>query len=85
MKLAQQIGGWPNSLVPLELCRTPTCSLGQLSQPAAQNNIDKLVEEGILEEITGRQRGRVYLASKVIRIVEDDEVQQLPLKFSRST
>lgn len=57
----------------------------KLSQPAAQNNIDKLVEEGILEEVTGRQRGRVYLASKVIQIVEDDEVQQLALKFSRST
>jgi len=57
----------------------------KLSQPAAQNNIDKLLEEGILEEITGRQRGRVYIASRILQIVEDEEVQQLPLKFSRIT
>jgi Fic family protein len=55
------------------------------SQPSAQHNIDRLVQKGILQEITGRQRGRVYLASRIMQIVEDREVQQLPLKFGRPT
>lgn len=45
----------------------------KLSQPAAQANIDKLVREGILAEITRRQRGRVYVAHKIIAVVEEDE------------
>jgi Fic family protein len=55
------------------------------SQPSAQHNIDRLVKEGILQEITGKQRGRVYLAARIMAIVEDREVQQLPLKFGRPT
>jgi Fic family protein len=55
------------------------------SQPSAQHNINRLVQGGILQEITGRQRGRVYLASRIMAIVEDREVQQLPLKFGRPT
>ncbi|MGK7344387.1 MAG: Fic family protein [Candidatus Nitrospinota bacterium M3_3B_026] len=34
---------------------------------AAQLNIDKLVEMGILEEATGRKRGRVYIAREIAR------------------
>ena len=56
--------------------------LGQ-SQPSAQHNIDRLVEAGILQEVTGRQRGRIYVANRIMGIVEDEEVQQLPLKFGR--
>jgi len=54
--------------------------LGQ-SQPSAQHNIDRLVEAGILEEVTGRQRNRIYVANRIMRIVEDEGVQQLPLRF----
>jgi Fic family protein len=54
--------------------------LGQ-SQPSAQHNIDRLVEAGILEEVTGRQRNRIYVANRIMRIVEDESVQQLPLRF----
>lgn len=39
---------------------------------AAQNNIDKLITEGVLRETTGRQRNRVYAASRIIEIVEAD-------------
>jgi Fic family protein len=53
------------------------------SQPSAQHNIDRLVAAGILEEITGRQRGRVYVANRIMQIVEDENVQQLQLKFDR--
>ena len=38
---------------------------------SAQNNIDQLVSQGILEEITGQRRNRVYAAREIIRILED--------------
>ncbi len=37
---------------------------------AAQLNIDKLVERGILHEVTGRERNRVFAGREIIRIVE---------------
>lgn len=37
---------------------------------SAQLNIDKLVEQGILQEVTGRERNRVFAAREIIRIVE---------------
>ena len=40
---------------------------------AAQQNIDRLVQEGILKEVTGRQRYRVFVAQKIIQIVEADK------------
>lgn len=54
------------------------------SQPSAQHNIDRLVQEGILQEVTGRQRGRMYVASRIMEIVEDESVQQFSFKFGRS-
>jgi len=53
------------------------------SQPSAQHNIDRLVEAGILQEVTGGQRGRIYVANRIMGIVEDEDVQQLPLRFGR--
>lgn len=38
---------------------------------AAQQNIDKLVDSGLLQESTGRQRGRVYVAPQIVAIVEE--------------
>ena len=54
----------------------------KISQPAAQGNIDKLVAEGMLTEVTGRQRGRIYFAHRVMDIVEEDKSEEqldLPL------
>jgi Fic family protein len=39
---------------------------------AAQQNVDKLLREGIVKEVTGRQRYRVFVAQKIIQIVEAD-------------
>lgn len=41
---------------------------------AAQLNVNKLVEAGILEETTGRQRNRIFIAPEVVRIVEAPKV-----------
>lgn len=78
LKLTDYLFNHPVITVPLAQ------SILKHSQPSAQHNIDRLVQEGILQEITGRQRGRVYIADRIMAIVEDREVQQLPLKFDRS-
>jgi len=37
---------------------------------SAQNNIDQLVEQGILTEMTGRRRNRIYAAREILGILE---------------
>ena len=39
---------------------------------AAQLNLDKLIDAGILEEATGRERNRVYVARRIIGAIESD-------------
>ncbi len=39
---------------------------------AAQLNLDKLIDAGILEEVTGRERNRVYVARRIIGAIESD-------------
>ena len=36
----------------------------QVTPRAAQNNINKLIDEGILTEVTGASRYRVYIVSR---------------------
>lgn len=43
-------------------------SLG-ITARAAQQNIDRLVDAGILHEATGRQRSRIYIAPEIMRII----------------
>ncbi len=54
----------------------PAISVSQAAQElgvtprAAQQNIDRLVGEGIVAEATGRQRNRVYVAVEILRLLE---------------
>lgn len=41
-----------------------------ISGPTAKSAIDRLLEIGVIEEITGKNYGRVYAAQDVIRLVE---------------
>jgi Fic family protein len=43
---------------------------GGISFPAAQKAINKLVEAGILREITGQSRNRVYLCAEILENLE---------------
>jgi Fic family protein len=52
-----------------------------LTYVSAQKNIDKLVQAGILREITGRRRGRIYVAQQVMEILEKRDARQLRLKL----
>ena len=39
---------------------------------SAQLNINKLIDAGILEEATGKQRNRIYVAMEIIAAIEAD-------------
>lgn len=45
---------------------------------SAQQNVDKLLQAGIVREVTGKQRYRVYVAQKIMQIVEADRAPQAP-------
>ena len=69
--------GRPNSVVRLadQLFATPVVTAARVAElldvgrPTAHAAIDALVERGDLVEVTGRERGRVYQASKIIDAV----------------
>ncbi len=37
---------------------------------AAQQNVEKLVRAGIVEEVTGQARNRAYLARQIVTMLE---------------
>lgn len=43
---------------------------------STQNNIEKLVSAGILKEVTGRKRNRVYVAQEIISIIEREDISE---------
>lgn len=42
----------------------------EVQPQSAQNNINQLIRHGILEEITGQRRNRVYAAREIVRVLE---------------
>jgi Fic family protein len=42
-----------------------------LTYPAAQNNVNRLVEAGILREMTGRSTNRVYVADAILKLLDE--------------
>lgn len=50
------------------LARATACL--EVQPQSAQNNINQLIHHGILEEITGQRRNRVYAARQIVRILE---------------
>jgi Fic family protein len=48
---------------------------------SAQQNIDKLIQAGILKEITGRSRNRIFLASEILKAIEKPLVKEERIKF----
>lgn len=49
-----------------------------ISFNTAQNSILKLETEGILEEITGQKRNRIYMARQLLRLLNEDEPLYTP-------
>src|SRR5262249_1127582 len=52
-----------------------------LTYVSAQKNIAKLVDAGIVREVTGRKRGRVYVAQQIMEILEKRDARRLRLKL----
>lgn len=46
----------------------------KITPRAAQKNIDKLIVEGILKEVTGKKRNRVFAAPEIVRIVGENRL-----------
>lgn len=44
-----------------------------ISYPTSQKAIYRLEDAGILEEITGQQRGRIYVARQLLRLLDENE------------
>lgn len=45
----------------------------RVTKRSAQLNIEKLVREGILQEVTGRQRNRIFVATAIVNAVEAEK------------
>lgn len=64
-----------------ELFKFPVITVSQarrrlsVTAHSAQNNITKLEKNGILVEITGKQRNRTYIAPEIIRIIEEERIE----------
>jgi len=60
-----------------DLFRNPFVNLARarsilsVQAQSAQNNINQLIERGILVEVTGQKRNRVYAAREIIRILDE--------------
>ena len=48
-----------------------------VSFPAAQSNIDKLIARGVLKEATGGQKNRIYVAQRIVDVIEKDDAIEL--------
>jgi len=54
---------------PVTTAKMATEKLG-VTPKSAQIHIDRLIEEGILAEATGKQRNRVYIAPQILKVLE---------------
>lgn len=60
-----------------ELFRQPAITIGaaknilKVTDASASSNIKKLVDAGILRERTGKKRDQIFVASEILRLVED--------------
>ena len=59
-----------------ELFNTPIVTIPRamkilrVTYHSAQGNIERLIEEGILREVTGKKRDRIYVARQIVQAVE---------------
>lgn len=57
----------------------------RVSITAAQNIVDRLVEVGILSEITGNDYARVYVARGVVEVIEKDHIDDTSINHNQQT
>jgi Fic family protein len=54
------------------MTRQQAAELLSISAPAASSNVMRLVDAGILVEATGRQRGQVFVAPRLLELSSGD-------------
>jgi DNA-binding transcriptional ArsR family regulator len=52
-----------------------TAELLKLSEPTVSSGVRRLEEAGILREVTGRQRGRVYVYDEYLELLNEGTTQ----------
>jgi len=64
LRLVDQLFAYP------AITATQAAKLLKVTHRSAQLNIDKLIRKGILKEVTGKQRNRVFVAPQIVKIIE---------------
>lgn len=67
LKLIDLLFGQPSMTI------SRAAELLEVTKASASANIQKLEEAGILKEVTGRTRDRMYIAPAILSFVDDDE------------
>jgi Fic family protein len=52
---------------------TGAAKLMNVSYPTAQKYVERLEEDGILDEVTGKARYRTYIAREILALLEDQD------------
>ncbi len=68
LQLIDELFAWPAISIPLAAKEL------KVTRRAAELNVDKLIDLGILKEATGRRRNRVFIAPEIIRIIEAESM-----------
>lgn len=68
LQLIDDLFGYPATTIPRIARRL------KITQPAASRIVQKLIDKQVLEEITGQQRNRVFIASEILRAIEAQEI-----------
>jgi Fic family protein len=64
LRLVDQLFAYP------AITTNQASKLLKVTHRSAQLNVDKLIHKGILKEVTGKQRNRVFVAPQIVRIIE---------------
>ena len=68
LRLIDQLFAYP------AITATQAAKLLHVTHRSAQLNIDKLIRKGMLKEVTGKQRNRVFVAPQIVTIIESPRV-----------
>ena len=64
LRLVDQLFAYP------AITANQAAKLLKVTHRSAQLNIEKLIRKGILKEVTGKRRNRVFLAPQIVKIIE---------------
>jgi Fic family protein len=72
-----------------ELFNQPMVTMGKVADlldvtpNTAQKHIDRLILNGILREVTGRKRNRIYVAEGIIKSIYEPDYRRADLKVGK--